>query len=133
MADQVNPLGSLAAGVAQTLQVLSTSSSAKTPSSIRSVDSEASPEEPRTASVSQEDFTAAAKSVSELLQQSSTETRYGVDQETGLYYFKIIDSATKETIRQVPPEEILTMARRLRAFLASSSAEASGILVDRQG
>lgn len=54
-----------------------------------------------------------------------------VDQDTGISYFKIIDPKTQETIRQVPSEEVITMARRLKDM--EGSKQASGVLVDEEG
>ncbi len=54
-----------------------------------------------------------------------------VDNSTGQYYFKIIDSVTHEIIRQVPSEEVLTMARRLQELTDSKGAR--GVLVDAEG
>ncbi|HLP31636.1 MAG TPA: flagellar protein FlaG, partial [Geothrix sp.] len=87
--------------------------------------------DPRSASASGPALEAATKSVEAFLQRSSSSLKFGVDQETGSYTFKIIDPVTQETIRQVPSEEILEMARRLRAL--DNPKDASGILMDEEG
>jgi len=81
--------------------------------------------------VSKESLDAAAKVVEEFLQQSASYLKFGVDKETGTYFFRIIDPVTQETIRQVPSEEILTMARKLRSL--SDPKDASGVLMDEEG
>ena len=140
MADQVNPLGGLASGMGQALQVLQTlpaPSSTKFPLS-NSTESQiqsatASVLDQQDADVSEDRLDEAVKSVGEYLQQKSPDIAYKVDRESGRYYFNVIDPDTKETIRQVPAEEILAMARRVQEMNESHNQEAMGILVDQQG
>lgn len=140
MADQVNPLGGLASGMGQALQVLQSSpapSSSKSPP-VRSADSTTRPvstpvEDGSDADVSEDSLDAAAKSVEGYLQQRSPDIAYKVDRESGRYYFNVIDPKTQETIRQVPAEEILAMARRVRQMNDLHNQEAMGILVDQEG
>lgn len=140
MADQVNPLGGLASGMGQALQVLQTlpaPSSTKFPLS-NSTESQiqsatASLLDQQDVDVSEDRLDEAVKSVGEYLQQKSPDIAYKVDRESGRYYFNVIDPDTKETIRQVPAEEILAMARRVQEMNESHNQEAMGILVDQQG
>jgi flagellar protein FlaG len=140
MADQVNPLGGLASGMGQALQVLQTlpaPSSTKFPLS-NSTESQiqsatASALDQQDADVSEDRLDEAVKSVGEYLQQKSPDIAYKVDRESGRYYFNVINPETKETIRQVPAEEVLAMARRVREMNESHNQEAMGILVDQQG
>lgn len=89
----------------------------------------ATPSEP--ASPSKGELEAAVKKVATFVQQSSSDLHFGVDKETGQYYFKVVDPKTNQTIRQVPSEEILAMARRLQQL--SDSSNAKGVLVDAKG
>lgn len=140
MADQVNPLGGLASGMGQALQVLQTlpaPSSTKFPLS-NSTESQiqsatASVLDQQDADVSEDRLDEAVKSVGEYLQQKSPDIAYKVDRDSGRYYFNVIDPKTKETIRQVPAEEVLAMARRVREMNDLHNQEAMGILVDQQG
>lgn len=52
------------------------------------------------------------------------EIKYSVDKETGIITFTVIDPTTKKVIRQVPSEEIVAMARRLKQ---------QGLLLDKEG
>ena len=140
MADQVNPLGGLASGMGQALQALQSlpaPSSSKSPpvsspeSRTRSLSAPA--EDRQEADASEDSLDTAARSVEEYLQQQSPDIAYKVDRESGRYYFNVIDPKTKETIRQVPAEEILAMARRVRAMNDLHNQEAISILVDQQG
>ena len=132
MADQVNPLGSLATGVAQALQTVSASSSAKSTNSAKTSDSKPKSGSQAGAVVSQANLEAAAKTVGDYLQKSATDLKYMVDKDTGLYYFKVVDQTTQETIRQIPPEAVLEMAKRIQSW-NEASKDTAGVLLDQQG
>lgn len=72
-----------------------------------------------------------ARTVQAAIQNTPLEVAYGVDKGSGLTYFKFVDPATQRTIRQVPPDEILAMAKRLR--LASQPSGSPGLLLDSLG
>ena len=63
-----------------------------------------------------------APAFSEILNQ--TEVKYAVDKATGIITFTVVDPKTKKVIRQVPSEEILAIARRVRQ---------QGLLIDKEG
>lgn len=65
----------------------------------------------------------AFKKVESFLQQSQTGISYNIDRETGIIYFQIIDSGTKEVIRQIPSEELIAMAKQLKKL---------GVLMDKE-
>ncbi|MCE1228647.1 MAG: flagellar protein FlaG [Firmicutes bacterium] len=132
MATQVSPVGGLTPGMAPTLQTQVSSPSSK-PLSHQPAGSraEAAPRQAVGASRDQEELKTAAQEVSRYLQRQQSDLRFMVDQDTGISYFKIIDPKTQETIRQVPSEEVITMARRLKDM--EGSKQASGVLVDEEG
>jgi flagellar protein FlaG len=138
MADQVTFLGSVAAVANQAISsapvstprpapapVSSSSSSSATAS--KAADGSASSAE----AVSKESLEAAARSVEDFIKQAPSDLKFMVDDDTGQYYFKIVDPSTQETIRQVPSEEILAMARRLQQL--NDPKGATGVIVDAQG
>jgi flagellar protein FlaG len=131
MADQVNPMGGLALGMAQAAQALTFTPAPLQPLA-RPVESKPKPktEEPLKEDASKETLEAAVKTAEGFL-QSATDLRFGVDKVTGDYIVKIIDPNTHETIRQMPSEEVLAMARRLREL--GGHKDASGILMDKEG
>jgi len=65
------------------------------------------------------------------LQQTDSKLQFQVDKSTGRTVFKVIDQATGEVVIQVPSEELLAMARNLRAL--EKAQDASGVLVDKEG
>lgn len=137
MADQVNPLGGLVPGVPKTPATVSapprpipTKTPSKDPStpggqdSVRAEGRDGSRE-------GHEGLDAAVQRVADFIQQAPSDLKFMVDQETGQYFFKILDPVTHETIRQVPSEEVLAMARRLHQL--GDSKGATGVLVDAEG
>lgn len=130
MAAQVDPLGSLVSGMVQAQQISTVSSSSKSLKT-RSAESTPEAENQQDIGVSGEGLEAAAKQVADYLQKSSSDLEFGVDKDTGQYYFKVINPETHETIRQVPTEEMLAMAKRLREL--GDARNASGVLMDEQG
>jgi flagellar protein FlaG len=155
MADQVNPIGSLAPGTAQTLKVtVKPPPSSEKPRPAQGPDSRSNGPEGRVAGVSATSLDAldealkkvdnpdeaqtqaealndAAKTVEDFLQQTPSDLVFKVDKATGIPFFKIVDSVTHEVVRQIPAEEILAMARKLREL--SGPQDASGVLMDEEG
>lgn len=128
MTDQVNPLGSLVAGMTKTYPVASPIPSKPPP---RPAETRAPNPEGQGQGVSKESLEAAATDVQGYFQQLPTDIKFVVDKATGTYYFKIIDPETREVIRQVPSEEVLAMARKLREL--SNTRDSSGVLMDKEG
>ena len=136
MVDQVNPMGGLMPGVTQAIITTSASPRPASPppnlkapavsggrEGVQLAGSEKAP--------SRESLESAAKAIEGFIAQSPSDLKFMVDQSTGQYYFKIIDSVTHEVIRQVPSEEVLTMARRLQELTDPKGAR--GVLVDAEG
>jgi flagellar protein FlaG len=47
--------------------------------------------------------------LNELMQQSRRELHFSVDDNSGRTVIKVIDSATQELVRQIPPEQLLSL------------------------
>jgi flagellar protein FlaG len=132
MADQVNPTGSLATGPPQILLAAATPQPIPEKSRpAKTADSKPSKPEGRPLPQSVKATDADMKAINDYLQQTNSNLEFKVDKGTGITYFKIVDATTGEVIRQVPSDEILTMARKLRAL--SSHKDASGVLMDKEG
>ncbi len=74
------------------------------------------------ATVSAEMVDRVAQDVADRLQTNQRQLQFSVDSATSSTVVRVIDSETKELIRQIPSEEILTISRRLEV--------ATGLLVD---
>jgi flagellar protein FlaG len=132
MADQVNPTGNLAPGLALTF------TAAVQPQTAQEKPRVAKPTTPQPGSpeggsvdTSAKALDSAVKEFKDYLQQNQSDLSFQVDQSSGRMYFKLVDSRTKEVIRQIPSEEVLAMARKLREL--ANSKGASGVLVDKEG
>jgi len=150
MADQVNPTGSLAPGLPLALLVAAVSrpapgrahpakiadslspeqdsrpafEAAKTPEAAKTLEVAKTLEAAKTPE-------AAVEQLNRYLQQTGTELKFEVDKATGRTLFKIVSESSGEVLIQVPSEEMLTMARKLRDF--EKQMAASGVLVDKEG
>ena len=67
----------------------------------------------------------AVKAVQDFVKPMSGNLEFSLDDETGQTVIKVIDSSTKELIRQIPSEEMLEIARaldRLQGLLVRQKA-----------
>jgi flagellar protein FlaG len=65
------------------------------------------------AAVSQEALKEAIKSIQEYIQPFNSDLEFSVNDDTRQVVVKVVDSATKEVIRQIPSEEMLAIAKAL--------------------
>jgi flagellar protein FlaG len=63
------------------------------------------------------------KDLNDTMRVINTNIAFSVDQDTGKTVIKVVDSDTKKVIRQIPTEEMLRVASRLKELL--------GILFDK--
>ena len=70
----------------------------------------ATPQEP----VSRKDLSELGEELSDLVQSVRRELEFSVDDDSGRTVIRVIDSATGELVRQIPPEEVLTLVGRFR-------------------
>ncbi|GLH73182.1 hypothetical protein GETHLI_16840 [Geothrix limicola] len=130
MADQVNLTGSLASSLPLTL-----AAAPSRPAPEKQPSAPASDIQPqKTDTPASEGATTPEKAVVQInshLQQAATDLKIQVDKGTGRTVFKVVDEHTGAVVLQVPSEEVLAMARNLRAL--DSKMGASGVLVDKQG
>jgi len=97
----------------------------------KTADTQASQPEGRLSAQSGKPTEADLQVINDGLQMTNSNLKFQVDKTTGITYFKVVDSNTGDTIRQVPSEEILTMARKLREL--SKHEDASGVIMDKEG
>lgn len=55
----------------------------------------------------------AVKTVNDFLQPINNSINFSLDKDTGITVVKVIDVATKEVVRQIPSEEMLTIAKAI--------------------
>jgi len=65
------------------------------------------------AGISHEELTEAVTRLNDLVQPIRRELHFSVDDSTGETIIRVIDAETQELIRQIPPEEVLTLMQHL--------------------
>lgn len=73
----------------------------------------------------------AAQSVQEFLDLTKSELSFKIDEGSGRSFFRVVDPKSGKVILQVPSEDVLRSARRLRE--SSNQANASGVFLDQEG
>lgn len=76
-------------------------------------DATQAPLDAKGAQMSRENLDRALKAVSEFVKTANNSLEFSIDQDTGIDLVKVIDSSTKEVIRQIPSEEIVAIAKAL--------------------
>ena len=77
------------------------------------------PDTPRSADLSEagrEAIQAAVAQIKKYLQYSPATLEFSVDEASGRVLLRIMDAETKQLIRQIPPDEVLAIARALGRF-----------------
>lgn len=78
------------------------------------------------APATREELDRAVADISQLVQSSQRNLNFSVDEGSGKTVVKVIDSQSDEVIRQIPSEEVVALARRLRE---TSDEALSGLLM----
>jgi flagellar protein FlaG len=72
------------------------------------------PQQAATPAVSEADLNRMVSHLNDFAQALHRDLHFSVDEDSGRTIVKVVDSETKEVIRQFPPEEILVLARHMR-------------------
>ena len=67
--------------------------------------------------VTRETLERVVSDLKDYVQNMQRDLNFHVDDETGRVVIKVIDSSTSEVIRQIPEEEVLSLARRMREMM----------------
>jgi len=131
MAEQVNPTGSLTTAIPLAATVVKPQASSGKSPPAKPADVQPDGPEVHNVDASAKSPEIAMSEVNDYLQQSGSDLKFQVDPGSGETYFQVVNSSTGKVVRQVPAEEVLAMARRLREMM--DHRDASGVLVDKQG
>lgn len=71
----------------------------------------------------------AIKAFREFLKNLPSDLQFQPDEESGYVIFKVVNPVTQEVIRQYPPDEVVRMARTLKA---AAQQGRSGIFLDKK-
>ncbi len=72
----------------------------------------------------------AVEDVNQFVNSQGRTLNFSVDEESGKPVVKVIDFETKEVIRQIPSEEVLTMAKAIKR-LQEDLGSATGLMFDK--
>lgn len=75
----------------------------------------------KTASPSEAELSRAVSHLQDYVQNIQRDLQFSVDEDSGTTVIKVIDPETEEVIRQIPPEEVMTLSQRLE--------ELAGVLI----
>ena len=85
--------------------------------------------ETRDIEVTQEALEEAVSQMKDYVQSLQRDMDFSVDDKTGRFVVKVIDSETKELIRQIPSEEMLAISRHLVEVIEAED-EPRGFLIE---
>jgi len=71
----------------------------------------------------------AVKAFREFVKNFPSDLQFRPDKESGYVIIKVVNPLTQEVIRQYPPDEIVEMAKKLKA---AAEKNGSGIFLDRK-
>ncbi|KKL01567.1 flagellar protein FlaG [Rheinheimera mesophila] len=80
--------------------------------------------------VTAEELGEAVENINQFVNSQGRTLNFSVDEESGKPVVKVIDFETKEVIRQIPSEEVLTMARAIKK-LQEDLGSATGLMFDK--
>lgn len=72
----------------------------------------------------------AVENINQFVNSQGRTLNFSVDEESGKPVVKVIDFETKEVIRQIPSEEVLTMAKAIKK-LQEDLGSATGLMFDK--
>ena len=72
----------------------------------------------------------AVENINQFVNAQGRSLNFSVDEESGKPIVKVLDLDTKEVIRQIPSEEVLTMAKAIKR-LQEDLGSATGLLIDK--
>ena len=74
---------------------------------------QAAVQDPKKAQESRDELEKAVKDVGEFVKTANNSLQFSIDDDLGVTVVKVIDTGTKEVIRQIPSEEMLSIAKAL--------------------
>ncbi|MBY0419246.1 MAG: flagellar protein FlaG [Pararheinheimera sp.] len=73
----------------------------------------------------------AVENINQFVNSQGRTLNFSVDEESGKPIVKVVDFETKEVIRQIPSEEVLTMAKAIKR-LQEDLGSATGLMIDKK-
>lgn len=82
------------------------------------------PEKPAAHELTEKEVEEVVSNLNEFVQNIRRDLSFTVDEDSGRTVIKVIDSETDQVIRQIPPEDVINVAKRL--------AEMSGVILQAE-
>ncbi|HEB63473.1 MAG TPA: flagellar protein FlaG [Gammaproteobacteria bacterium] len=120
-----NSLRVSVSGVKPALNFVSPISKADSEKSSEQVNGQQAIASKRSSKVEESELESAMKQIDDAMKNMQRELSFSVDKESGTTVVKVIDAETKEMIRQMPSEEAMKLAQRIKESLSSE-----GLLLD---
>ncbi|MEJ2590490.1 MAG: flagellar protein FlaG [Candidatus Thiodiazotropha sp.] len=79
-----------------------------------------------TSPVSKEDVAAAVAQMKDFAQVVSRQLQFDVDDESGRTVVRVLDKDSGDVIRQIPPDEVLVLAKQVKEMMEAESAKVAG-------
>ncbi len=120
-----NPLRVSVSGSKPALNFVSPISKADPEKSPEQVNGQQAIASKKSSKVEESELESAMKQIDDVMKNMQRELSFSVDKESGATVVKVIDAETKEMIRQMPSEEAMKLAQRIKESLSSE-----GLLLD---
>jgi flagellar protein FlaG len=110
-----NALSSVAAPIANPRQAIPESANATSASqsAVAATVTQQAPTPAREVQSNRQMLDEAVKTVNDFVKTVNNSLQFSIDDDTGVTVVKVIDSATKEVIKQIPSKEMLELAKAL--------------------
>jgi len=77
-------------------------------------------------SVSEEDIKAAVEQMQDFAQVMNRQLQFDVDDDSGRTVIRVLDKDSGDIIRQIPPKEVLTLAKHMKEMAEEERASVAG-------
>jgi flagellar protein FlaG len=80
--------------------------------------------------ITEDELGEAVENINQFVNSQGRTLNFSVDEESGKPVVKVVDFETKEVIRQIPSEEVLTMAKAIKRLQEDLGAS-TGLMIDK--
>lgn len=80
--------------------------------------------------ITEDELGEAVENINQFVNSQGRTLNFSVDEESGKPVVKVVDFETKEVIRQIPSEEVLTMAKAIKR-LQEDLGSKTGLMIDK--
>ncbi len=74
----------------------------------------------------------ATEQLNQLVQNKQQSLQFSLDDSSGRSVIKVVNTDTREVVKQFPPEEILSLSKLMSESLEAADSETTGVLLEEQ-